>query len=190
MSHPKSSGYQESGGIAILMALILLSIAAVVTVSLSRSAIREALITSNESTGRKAYEMADSGIDYLITWSNTPYVTAPSPTAEMIATQYQTLLNAIDPSNNTFTGMDPDGTIKVTMLASNIGGDLTPGTTGYLQTNSVVQPAFDLELRYLGHPFATQKSKGPAFFIARSTGRANIANTGQSFISRREALVY
>jgi hypothetical protein len=175
---------------AILMAFILLSIAAVVTVSLSRTAIREALITSNESTGRKAYEMADSGIDYLITWSNTPYVTAPSATAVMIATNYQTLLNAIDPSNNTFTGMDSDGTIKVTMLASNIGGDLTPGTTGYLQTTSVVQPAFDLELRYLGHPFATPKSKGPAFYIAHSTGRANIGGTGQSFTSRREALVY
>lgn len=181
---------RESGGIAILLALVLLSIAAVTSVSLSRTALREALITSNESTGRKAYEMADSGLDYLITWSNTGYAAAPDATAKTLAANYQTLLNAIDPANNTFTGMSADGSIKMTMLASAVGGDLTPGTTGYLQSNSVVTPAFDLELWYLGHPFATPKSKGSAFYMARSTGRSNIGTTGQSFISLREALVY
>ena len=186
----KQRRHREAGGITILIAFILLSIVAVVAVSLSRGALREALITGNESTGRKAYETADSGLDYLITWSNTTYAAAPTTTAQTIANNYQTLLNAIDPSSNSFTGMSSDGTISVTSLASSIGGDMTPGTTGYLQTNSVVEPAFDLQLMYLGHPYATPKSKGPAFYLARSTGRANIGTTGQSFVSRREALVY
>jgi hypothetical protein len=191
---------QEAGGIAILLALILVSIAAVTSVSLSRTALREAVITGNEATGRKAYETADSGIDYLITWSNAPYASAPTATAQTIVANYQSLLNFIDPASNTFTntlnpdgtinGMGTDGTISITMLASTIGGDLTPGTTGYLQTNSIVTPAFDLKLMYLGYPFATAQSKGTPTFLARSTGRSNIGATGQSFISVREALVY
>ena len=181
--------HREQGGIAILVAFILLSISIMASMSLSRNALREAVVTGNEAIGRKAFEMGDSGLDYLITWSNPAYAVAPTTTAQAVASSYQTLLNAIDPANNTFTGMGSDGTIKVTLQASSLGGDLTPGTTGYLQP-SVVQPAFDLELWYLGHPYATPKSAGPAFFLARTTGRANVGSSGQSFISQREAVAY
>ena len=188
MDHLPQHRHQERGGIAILVSFILLSLGIVTSVSLSRSALREALVTGNESTGRKAFEMADSGLDYLITWSNPAYGTAPTATAQTVAAGYQTLLNAIDPDTHTFAG-NADGTIRIGLQASTVGGDLTPGTNGYSQSTAVT-PAFDLELWYLGHPYATVKSQGPAFFLARTTGRANIGSTGQSFVSFREAIAY
>lgn len=60
----------EAGGIVILLALILLSIMTVAAIGVSQGALREAAITGNESTGRKASEAADAGIDWAITWAN------------------------------------------------------------------------------------------------------------------------
>ena len=75
--------HRQAGGITIIVALILVAMATVTAVGLSRTALRESLITGNESTGRKAFEMADSGLDYTITWAGNPYGT-PNATATTI----------------------------------------------------------------------------------------------------------
>ncbi|HLO67808.1 MAG TPA: pilus assembly PilX N-terminal domain-containing protein [Holophaga sp.] len=67
------------------------------------------------------------------------------------------------------------------------------GSSTFLQ-KSVVQQAFDSEVRYLGKPLsalgsgAKAKSTG-GLFLMRTTGRANILGTTQAFIAQREALV-
>ena len=68
----------EQGGIAILIALALLSIMTIAAFAVSADSLREISITGTESTGRKATEAADSGIDWVVAWSN--------PDAQTIAT--------------------------------------------------------------------------------------------------------
>ena len=122
----------------------------VAALGLSRASLREVLITGNESTGRKAFEMADSGLDYVISWGSPYANTAATPTAAALQTKMGSLLDAIDLPGNAQTGfIDSSGTLRYKMLASAVGGDMTPSTSTYLQ-NSVVTPAFDLEVRYLG----------------------------------------
>lgn len=189
MAHPHHPRPRETGAITILVVFVLLAIATVAATTLGRHSLREALITGNESTGRTAYEMADSGIDYLVTWSNPSFAAAPTATAQALQTAYNTLVNNTVPAGNVFSGMAADGTLSVTLTAAGNGGDLTPGTGGYLQAHPTT-PSFDLQLSWLGHPFATSQSKGPNAFLAHTTGRATIGSTGQSFISRREAMLY
>jgi Tfp pilus assembly protein PilX len=179
---------QESGAIAIIVVFLLLSIGTVAAMSLGHSALREALITGNESTGRKAYEMADSGMDYFITWINGNYSTAPPAAAQALLAKQAALLDILDQGTS-----NADGTVKVTLLASATGGDMTPANTGYLQTSTSVKPSFDLEMWSLGYQaFTPVGNKGaPKYgYLVRSTGRASIGNTGQSFISIHEGFCY
>ena len=194
MNRTRTFRHAESGGLTILMALGMLVVVTVAALGLSRSSLREALITGNESTGRKAFEMADSGLDYVISWGSPYANTAGTPTAAALQTNMGNLLNAIDTPTAQAGFIDSSGTLKYQMLASSVGGDMTPSTTTYLQ-NSVVTPAFDLEVRYLGQiPLQNTGAGGfvksnRSFWLVHSTGRANIGTTGQSFISQREALV-
>ena len=181
LSHP------EAGGVTIVVAMTLLATATLVAVTLGRTSLREALITGNESTSRKAYEIADSGMDYVITWAGNPSAAgSTNTTAQAINTLYNNTVNLIDPVNNVFT-LGPGGTIGSTLLAADQGGDMTPGTTGYLQSTQVV-PAFDVEIRSLGRVHPNDPKDLTWYFMIRTTGRANIGSTGQSFISIRETL--
>ena len=193
-AHQNRSG--EQGGIAILVALILLSIMSVGAFGLSRNTLRDIAITGNETVGRKAFEAADSGLDWVIVWGNshsTPVTTAQTT----LRTQIDTILDAIDnvplrvvgtdaTSNTTGSGNTSSvtGTYRVYLDSATLQSDLVASTANYKQVSSVV-PAFDLELRFLGFYPGTKKS----LWMVRSTGRANIGATGQSFLSSREALV-
>jgi len=195
MTRTRTPHHPESGGLTILMALVMLVVVTVAALGLSRSSLREVLITGNESTGRKAFEMADSGLDYVISWGSPYANTAATPTAAALQTRMGSLVDAIDLPGDAQTGfIDSSGTLRYKMLASAVGGDMTPSTSTYLQ-NSVVTPAFDLEVRYLGQvPLQNTGSGGfiksnRSFWLVHTTGRANIGDTGQSFISQREALV-
>ena len=196
MTRTRTPQHPESGGLTILMALVMLVVVTVAAFGLSRSSLRGVLITGNESTGRKAFEMADSGLDYVISWGSPYANTAATPTAATLQTNMGNLLNAIDTPDAPGAGgfIDPSGTLRYKMLASTVGGDMTPSPSAYLQ-KSAVTPAFDLEVRYLGQvPLQNTGSGGfiksnRSFWLVRTTGRANIGDTGQSFISQREALV-
>lgn len=65
-----SARHSQTGGITILVALVLLSIMTVAAMSMSQNTLRELAITGNESTGRKAAESADSALDWVLIWSN------------------------------------------------------------------------------------------------------------------------
>jgi hypothetical protein len=60
----------EQGGLVIILAFILLAIMTVAAVGVSQSSLRDLAMVGNEGTGRKAAEAADSGLDWVVTWSN------------------------------------------------------------------------------------------------------------------------
>lgn len=186
----------EQGGIAILVALILLSIMSVTAFGLSRNSLREIAITGNESVGRKAFEAADSGLDWVITWGH-PGATPVSTAQTTLRTQMNAILDAIDNSSMRVLGADATsstagsgntsnvtGTYRVYLNSATLQSDLVASTANYKQS-TVVVPAFDLEVRFLGFYPGTKKS----VWMVRSMGRANVGTTGQSFLSSREALL-
>lgn len=61
---------RERGGMVILLSLLLLAIMTIGAMAVGQTALRDLAITGNEGTGRKAAEAADSGMDWVITWSN------------------------------------------------------------------------------------------------------------------------
>ena len=204
---------QERGGITILLALVLLTLLGSMVFGLGRDSLREIAITGNESLGRKAAEAADSGIDWTIMWGLGNGATTDQTAVRNVI---DTLSLAIaDPSLRT-TG--PDGTLNTQgsgymsnsgtgilrgyVYPSSTTSDLSLSNTGYTQS-SVVQQAMEVEVRYLGpYPLANtgaltaSKVTGGGntgaqryFFLIRSTGRANVVTTGQSFLARRDAIV-
>ena len=193
-THKRTLQHPETGGLTILVALVMLVVVTVAALGLSRTSLREVMISGNESTGRKAFEMADSGLDYVISWGSPYANTSTAPSAATLQTNMGSLLSAIDTPSAQSGFIDASGTLRYKMLSTAVGGDLTPSTSTYLQ-NTVVTPAFDLEVRYLGQiPLQNTGAGGfvksnRSFWLVHSTGRANIGTTGQSFISQREALV-
>lgn len=213
MSFPRTSRSGEHGGITILLALVLLTMLGAMVFSLGRDSLREIAITGNESLGRKASEAADSGIDWAIMWGQGNGATTDQTAVRQAI---DTLSYAIADANLRTTG--PDGTantqgsgymsdsgsgiLRAYIYPSSTASDLSLTTSGYTQT-SVVKQAMELEVRYLGpYPLANtgaltaSKVTGGGntgaqrfFFLVRSTGRANVGNTGQSFIAKRDAIV-
>ena len=196
-NHRKS----QQGAMVVLVALILLSIITVAAMGLARSSLRETMITGNESTGRKASEMADSGLDWTITWGS-PYATVTTGSAsKALQDNMAGLLNAIDNTDSTnrpANYLDDSQSLRVLMNGATVGGDMTPSTSSWKQNSlqqSVVVPSFDVEVRYLGASELENTGRSAlikshrSLWLVRSTGRATIGTTGQSFISRREAVV-
>jgi hypothetical protein len=212
MRIPGSTRHQERGGITILLALVLLTMLGAMVFGLGRDSLREIAITGNESLGRKAAEAADSGIDWTIMWGMGNGISADQ---EAVQTAIDTLSRAIaDPTLRT-AGADgtmntqgsgymnvDTGILRAYIYPASTTSDLSFSNAGYTQS-SVVQQAMELEVRYLGpYPLAntgaltaSKASGGGAtgaqrfFFLVRSTGRANVGNTGQSFAARRDAIV-
>jgi hypothetical protein len=199
----------EHGGITILLALILLSAMTVGALALSQNSLREIGITGNETTGRKSFEMADAGLDWVITWGS-PTVPAQTETArQALQTGMKNILDAIDRQDlsGSLVG-SKDATLNTTgdgyispisgtfrfyissLDGAMAGSEIFPSTANYQQTGSIVQPAFDIEVRYLGDiPDVTGGAKKHSFWLVRSVGRANLTGTGQSYISRRDTFM-
>lgn len=199
----------ERGGMTILLALILLSAMTVGALALSQNSLREISITGNETTGRKSFETADAGLDWVITWGGPDVPTQTETARKTLQAGMKNILDAIDRQDlsGTLLGTKDatlntvgDGYISPTsgtfrtyvssLDSAMAGSELFPSTANYKQTGSVVQPAFDIEVRYLGEmPDLSGGTKRHSFWLVRSVGRANIGNTGQSFVSRRETFM-
>ena len=198
----------QRGGITILLALILLSAMTVGALSLSQNSLREIGITGNETTGRKSFEMADAGLDWLMTWAG-PTVPIQTETARKALQDAMTFLPSAQDRQDisSFVGTQDatlnrpgdgyisptNGTIRAYLSSLDsalASSELFPSTANYQQTGSIIQPAFDLEIRFLGYlPDQNGGSKLHPFFLVRSVGRANLSGTGQSFISRRDTFM-
>lgn len=204
-----SNHSSERGGMTIVLALILLSAMTVGALALSQNSLREISITGNETTGRKAFEMADAGLDWVITWGGPKVPTQTETARKALQAGMQTVLDAIDRQDlaGSLVGTKDatlntlgDGYISPTsgtarVYLSSLDGamaasELFPSTANFKQTGSVIQPAFDLEVRYLGDmPDLNGGVRKRPFWLVRSVGRSNVGNTGQSFVSRRETFM-
>ena len=175
--YPPSSRSGERGAIVIVVVLVLLSVMTVAALAVGSNSFREIAITGNESTGRKASEAADAGLDWTIAWANPDALGIATAGAEKaIQDAMGQLLDAVgseDPGMRP-TGTDPlpssdgkDKYIDYGMLNTDTGSlrlflrskdkDYAgsslflakKGDTGFLQ-DSVIQQSFDIEIRYLG----------------------------------------
>lgn len=198
---------KEQGGITILLALSLVVLMGAMAFTINREVLRELSITGNESVGRKASEAANSGVDWGITWA---YSNGSSADQLAIRAAFLALVDAVDQEGARVVGVDASPNVKGTGNTSPVGyhriymyhdatsTDLLHSKTGYTQ-DTVVQQAFDLEIRYLGSvPLASggaittskdqQAGNKRYYFLFRSLGRADIGSTGQSFIAQRDAI--
>lgn len=190
----------ERGGVTILVSLLLLVVVSVAAMGLSRETLREAAITGNESTGRKAYEAADSAIDWTLTWLGDDLDVGTDAARTNLQNQMTSLVNAIDAAAPPTSGVDgtlntkgtgnmsnTSGTFRVYLYAEDNPNTEMNMTPTQLQPSEVKQ-AFDTEIRYLGDMNRSHKkgsTKRPLWLI-RTIGRANIG--AQSFVSQREIL--
>lgn len=108
-SQPAHTRRSEAGGITIILSLILLSIMTVAAISVNRTSLRELAITGNESTGRKASESADSGLDWVITWSNPD-----AANSILVSTDPTTGANTSSVVSSTLTGAE--GIVQAQMV--------------------------------------------------------------------------
>lgn len=181
------------------------------------SALDWVLIWSNPNAATSITASTDP-----VTGANTSTITTSTLTGApgIVQVQMNKLLAAIgdsslrvtklDPLPNTAPGSGPDtygnqsgnsGSLRFFLRSVDFNKTTAPelfqtaaGSTGFVQKDSVVAQAFDVEVRYLGESLANRASgfrakKQGGLFLIRSVGRANIGATGQSFIAQREALV-
>lgn len=187
-SRPPSFHDRQKGGMAIILALILLSIMGASAFSLTGHSLREIATTGNESTGQKASESADAAIDWVIVWSNPKSIYDAAGVLRTDGTAVQNslrasmdyLINAIDLAAAQTVGTDPkassaagsgyaaygnvsdtSGTMRVFFRSLDY-----PGTEMYLakqgstgfSQTSDVVQSFDTEIRYLGRPLGNRAS--------------------------------
>ncbi|WP_306600151.1 pilus assembly PilX N-terminal domain-containing protein [Geothrix sp. 21YS21S-2] len=77
----RPSSNRETGGITILVALMLLVFITLTAVGMSRNSFREVVISGTTRQGALARNVADSGVEWSIYWmtlENAPYAAGPS----------------------------------------------------------------------------------------------------------------
>lgn len=208
MTRTRSLRAAEAGGITILLALILLAVMTVAAFGLSRNTLREIAITGNEAIGRKTFETADSGLDWIITWGN-PYATPATPAQTQLNVAMNLALDALDNPGLQTVGDDseldritgtsnvgPEGSYRVFLHPENAsisGSDLSVDQTNAKQV-SELKPSYDLEARYLrvlpSLSTSLLATQGKTYlWLVRSRGRVQVGDSGQVFLSRREAVM-
>lgn len=196
-NHSAFTRRRQSGGITILLALTLLAVMGSMAFGLSRNSLREIAITGNESTGRKAAEASEAGMDWGVMW-----MLGNGITTEQLAINaaVKNLVRAIDDPTQRVLGTDatlsvtgtgtlsPNGYLRSYIYPASSSSDMYLSTSGLSQTTSQARESFNLEVRYLGpnpldntSAITTSKASGGGatgaqryFFLIRSIGRANI----------------
>lgn len=161
---------RQRGGVAILVALVLLVVMSVAAFGLSRSTLRELFSVGTVVQGTKAAEAAEAGIDWFITWSEGNNQVAAIGSKGGNALLSQSMVNISDTgwSANAYpagvtkhwttTGMEWDRAFTITSALPSSGSDANEmvfDTTKSVvkQTeaagNSVIQK-FDVSVRFLG----------------------------------------
>lgn len=85
------SNTQEQGGITILVALLLLVLLTVTAISMSKNALREAIISGTVREGTEVRNLADDGIEWSCYWLTPSASAAPDTAAQAFLTQVKTL---------------------------------------------------------------------------------------------------
>lgn len=197
----------QTGGITILVALMLLVFLTLVTVGMSRNSFREIVTSGTLRQGAMASNAADAGIEWAMYWlypGNVPASTAPTPSKlagpgglATVLLQNPGLWGQYLPVNNFgsatspnfYTGPDHQSlTADTTMLNPPAG--VTQGFTtalmlmGHLPPTGISQGVSSTSFR----PAAGGENQfAPDLWSVRSDGQVNYA--GVTFRQSREAWI-
>jgi type II secretory pathway component PulK len=181
----------ERGGIAILVALILITLLTVMSVSLARSSIREIAISGTSYRATQTNVTGDSGLDWAVTW-----LAPANRTAAGGSTPQKALADLTDYSLgkvNTalpITGAAKWVDINAAKYVGENGGQISSGIS--VDTDS----AFQLSLSHLGvsSPPLTEQvdvdsRNMPILWRSRSDGTHTPAAGGLSYTQSRELIL-
>jgi hypothetical protein len=135
--HSRSRRCRQEGGIAILVAFMLLMLMSAAALGTSRNVIRELSTTGNVVQGGKASAAADAGVDWFIAWSFGDGSATGAAGNAIKQTLYNLETRApgyVDPTTN-----QPVTTINA------VNEMLFPKPA-----DSNIQENFDVQIRYLG----------------------------------------
>lgn len=195
----------QAGGIAIVVALILLGVMGAAAFSLSRNTIRELAISGTVIQGTKAESAADAGLDWFMLWAHPDNVTANagSPTSlghALLAYKMKDTLLGNYNAPFTISGnvANAEDTSSADDMTFGIGG-ISQGTA---YGNKSLQ-AFDIRVTFLGDTSVnltgggggasggtTPQTQGykELLWQVRSTGRVAIPGTGIQYQAVREVI--
>lgn len=204
----------ETGGVTIIVALVLVSVMGAAVFGLSRSSLRELAISGSVAQGTKADKAADSGMDWFMTWAHPDNVSAFAGVAGAEGALAQSLIwiKRTDWLNYSYASLganrsglaDWDRAVKLS--SDSIAGHMVFDTSQTAVVgqntgtgNAIVQK-FDIELRFLGQRSTggagdpsggtDPKAKGTMDLLwqVTSSGRADVTGANISFVQRREAI--
>jgi Tfp pilus assembly protein PilX len=155
LSSAKAS--RQTGGITILVVLMLLVLLTIAAVGMSRNSFREAVISGTARQGSMVRNVGDSGIEWSLFWIFAENTTAPTATATGLK------------NLKTYLGQNP----------SLAGSPYDPSTLGpYNTVNPPAAPA-DLALPQETSSAGTVTTLGYSIALTRM-GKLAVANTSQT----------
>jgi len=176
---------REAGGITILVALMLLVLITITSISMSKNALREAIITGVSRQGSQVRNIADAGLEWSIYWmTDDP--------------------NGLRPAPGNTTGAYAVQSTKSTLVKAQQTGMTTGAITNDDMTLSAsgVTPKqrFELFMTYMGNPRLKYTQADPhassitaaspatvQLWSIRSDGYIDYGTSGPTFLHRREA---
>jgi len=154
---PRSN--RETGGITILVALMLLVFITLTAVGMSRNSFREVVISGTTRQGALARNLADSGVEWSIYWMTMENASFAAGSSANLKTLKSTLLANPDLSGRSWDVMssnlaapssyDPQSATKAVTL--------TPITTA---SGTTVTQSFAIGLTSMGKLLITDMSQG------------------------------
>ena len=194
MNQPKTPLSGQTGGITIMVSLMLLVLLTISAVGMSRNAFKEIVATGFVRQGAMARNVADSGIEWSIHWLVNDNASKATGAATQLLTLQNTLLQ-----DSTLAGVAKD---PIAGTDYHPGGTLQPsfkltGPTGYVE-------GYTLGLTRMGKLPITMTSQGlgagafspaaggenknaPDLWAARSD--AQVKQGGVTFIHAKEAWI-
>lgn len=166
-SKPCSPAFHpQTGGITILVALMLLVLLTIAAIGMSRNSFREIVISGTSRQGAQARNVADAGVEWAICWMDATNAAAASGTAAQLATLQKTLKSD---TTGTMAGKPYD---PMTQGLYDIKASHTPPTDLSFSTVKDVTQGFNVALTSMGKLPITNQSQGSgpgAFTPAQGT---------------------
>jgi len=169
--HKCRSANSETGGITILVALMLLVLLTIAAVGMSRNSFREIVTSGFVRQGAMARNVADSGIEWSIQWIDLQNATTATGASQQLVQVKTGLLE-----NPLLAGKAKDITSSPSAPADYVPGS-TPHADFQLPSPSGVTQGFTVGLTLMGKlPIANMsQGVGSGAFAPATGGRLSLA---------------
>lgn len=174
----------ETGGVTILVALMLLALLTVTVIGMSRGAMRETMVLAASRQAADIREVADTGIEWSIMWLDPKSWPSEYEKGEGVCNPlvWEAMKFVNDPSlGGKVHDVSSSATAKM----------LLPSRTG---EPSGIDRTFGLQVSYMGRLPITDTSQMdprlfPLLWMLRSRGTISLPDGGMTFKHDREAWV-